>query len=239
MSGAPFLTAEWRDLLIVNFEVAPERLLPFVPAHTALDLYHGTALASLVGFRFLRTRVLGIPIPGHVDFDEMNLRFYVTRTLPDGTLRRGVTFLGEIVPRRAIAWVARIGYGEPYRALPMAHDLPGEAGDGRVAYRCLVGETWHGFSAHPHGSAGPAPDDPLTAFITEHYWGYTRRSAMRTDEYQVRHPAWRARAVNDVHVDLDVATVYGSALADILPTIPHSAFLAEGSPVSVHRGTVL
>lgn len=236
---SPFLTAEWRDLLIVNFEVAPERLLPFLPAHTALDLYHGTALASLVGFRFLRTRVLGIPIPGHVDFDEMNLRFYVTRTLADGTIRRGVTFLGEIVPRHAIAWVARLGYGEPYRALPMTHELPGEKGEGRVAYRCRVDEGWQGIAARPRGPSRLATDDPLIGFITEHYWGYTRRSPVRTDEYEVRHPVWRARSVNAVEVQLDGAAVYGSRVRDLLPSTPHSAFFADGSPVSVHRGTSL
>src|SRR2546427_5648419 len=34
---------------------------------------------SMVGFLFQRTRVLGAPIPGYQDFEEVNLRFYVRR----------------------------------------------------------------------------------------------------------------------------------------------------------------
>ena len=119
----PFLAAEWRDLLIINYEVDPALLFPRLPAGTSLDLFEGRALVSLVGFRFLQTRVRGIAIPGYQDFEELNLRFYVTHRTPAGELRRGVCFIGEFVPRRAIAWVARWVYGEPYRALPLRHRL--------------------------------------------------------------------------------------------------------------------
>lgn len=239
MSGAPFLTAEWRHLLIVNFELAPERLTPYLPAHTSLDLYQGRALVSLVGFRFLRTRVMGCPVPWHRDFDEMNLRFYVKRVLPDGAVRRGVTFLGEIVPRRAIAWIARTRYGEPYRALPMRHEVAGAVDGDRTAYACRVGERWHGISARVRGPSRPATDDPATAFITEHYWGYTRRASGRTDEYEVRHPVWRVRGVTEVDVTLDAGAVYGAPFASFISGPLHSACLAEGSGVEVHPGAPL
>ena len=48
---------------------------------------------SLVGFRFLRTRVRGVAIPWHTDFEEVNLRFYVRRRAPGGEERRGVVFV--------------------------------------------------------------------------------------------------------------------------------------------------
>jgi uncharacterized protein YqjF (DUF2071 family) len=238
LSTAVFLRAEWRDLLIINYEVAPERLTPFLPAHTSLELFQGKALVSLVGFRFVHTRILGLPIPWHGDFDEMNLRFYLTRTLPDGSVRRGVTFLGEIVPRRMIAWVARVRYGEPYRHLPMRHATPHVEGE-RIEYRCRVGRAWHGAAGRPTGPWRLATDSPATAFITEHYWGYTRRSASRTDEYEVRHPIWRVREVSDLEVDLSPGPVYGEALVDLLPSHPHSSCFADGSPVTVHQGTTL
>jgi Uncharacterized conserved protein (COG2071) len=112
-----FLTAEWRALAMLNYEVDASLLRHFVPAGTELDCWQGKTLVSLVGFRFLKTRVLGIPIPFHRNFDEVNLRFYVRRA--EATeVKRGVVFIREIVPRRAIAAVARAFYNERYLALP-------------------------------------------------------------------------------------------------------------------------
>jgi uncharacterized protein YqjF (DUF2071 family) len=74
-----FLTAEWRYLAMLNYAVDPQMLLPRVPAGTELDFFDGQTFVSLVGFRFLNTKVLRIPVPFHRDFDEVNLRFYVKR----------------------------------------------------------------------------------------------------------------------------------------------------------------
>jgi len=117
-----FLTAEWRNLAMLNYVVDPALLTPFVPRGTVLDSWNGRTYVSLVGFMFVDTRVLGVPIPFHRAFEEVNLRFYVRRTV-DGEVRRAVTFLRELVPRRAIALVARLGYNEPYTALPMRHRI--------------------------------------------------------------------------------------------------------------------
>ena len=79
MDPRPFLTARWRYLAMLNYEVPPEALAPLVPAGTELDSWQGKTFVSVVGFLFLDTRVLGIAIPGHRDFEEVNLRFYVRR----------------------------------------------------------------------------------------------------------------------------------------------------------------
>lgn len=97
-----FLTAEWRYLVMLNYEVDAAVLQPLVPRGTELDLHEGCALASVVGFRFLRTRLLGIAVPFHWDFEEVNLRFYDRRST-NGEVGRGVVFVREIVPRAAIA----------------------------------------------------------------------------------------------------------------------------------------
>jgi uncharacterized protein YqjF (DUF2071 family) len=88
MPHHPFLTAQWRYLSILNVRIDPEVLRSYVPAGTELDSWRGDALASVVGFRFEDTRVLGWPVPFHRHFDEDNLRFYVRR-LVDGEVRRG------------------------------------------------------------------------------------------------------------------------------------------------------
>src|SRR5262245_60741200 len=119
-----FLTAEWRHLVMLNYEIDPAALRARVPAGTELDSWNGKTFVSLVGFRVLRTRVLGVPVLFHRSsigkgisrtswgsFEEVNLRFYVRRRAPEGW-RRGVVFVKEIVPKAAVAAVARWVYNE-------------------------------------------------------------------------------------------------------------------------------
>jgi hypothetical protein len=231
-----FLTAEWRWLAMVNYQVDPAVLAPLVPAGTTLDLHDGRALASLVAFRFLRTRVLGVPVPGHRDFDEVNLRFYVRHLTAAGEVRRGATFVRELVPRRAIATVARLAYNEPYLAVPMRSSVPRgafEDDDASLAFRWRSHGRWHAIAGRAHGEAAVPALGSEEAFIAEHYWGYTRQRDGGTVEYHVAHPPWRVRALGDVRVDIDVAALYGAAFAPALAAAPTSAFVAEGSPVHV------
>ena len=60
-----FLTAEWRYLAMLNYDIDPFILSSFVPAGTELDFWNGKTFASVVGFHFRNTRVAGIPIPFH------------------------------------------------------------------------------------------------------------------------------------------------------------------------------
>ncbi len=233
----PFLSAEWRWLAMLSWEVPPAVLRPLVPAGVALDLWEGRALVSVVGFRFLRTRVLGVPVPFHRSFDEVNLRFYVRHTTPDGEVRRGVTFVRELVPRRAIALVARLAYDEPYRAVPMRSDAPTTptASPGRVRYAWRSDGVWEHAAATAVGAPARPADGSEAAFVTEHYWGYTRQRDGGTVEYAVTHPPWRVWAAEAPTLDADVARLYGEAFAAPLAAPPRSVLVAEGSPVVVYR----
>lgn len=263
-----FLTAAWRDLVMINYEIDPGILAPLVPAGTELDAWSGRTLVSMVGFRFLDTRVLGVPIPFHRDFDEVNLRFYVRRRVPDG-LRRGVVFIREIVPKAAVAWVARVVYNENYVAWPMRHDTrlpavtagldsptstlasdhgphdsaPPRSGDsalrGFAVYGWRTAGRWHELEA----SVESAPTLPARGseeeFITEHYWGYARQRDGSTVEYQVEHPQWRVWRATESRLDCDVSAVYGAVYQPFLSATPSSAFVADGSAVTVRRGVTL
>lgn len=232
-----FLAAEWRYLLMLNYEVDRAVLAPLVPRGTELDLWDGRALASVVGFRFLRVRMLGVPIPFHRSFEEVNLRFYVRRIAADGSARRGVVFVRELVPRAAIARTARLVYNEPYLALPMRSTAPRAATDtpGRVAYEWRHRGEWGGVSALAAGApAIPAPDSEAT-FITEHYWGYTRQRDGGTVEYEVAHPPWRVWAAAEPRLIGDVSALYGDGFAPALAAVPGSSYIAEGSAVTVYR----
>ena len=232
----PFLTARWRHLAMLNYEVDPAVLAPRVPAGTELDDFDGRTYASVVGFLFLDTRVRGLAIPGHRDFEEVNLRFYVRRKA-DGEWRRAVAFVKELVPRAAIAWVARALYGENYRALPMEHSLAVDGGSGatEVSYAWRLGGRRHELRLATDGPGAPAAEGSVEEFITEHYWGYARRRDGGTTEYRVEHPRWRVAHARAARLDCDVAALYGPELVDCLRE-PASAFLADGSEVTVHTG---
>jgi uncharacterized protein len=237
---AAFLTAWWRYLAMLNYEVSPALLRPLVPAGTELDSWNGATLASMVGFRFLDTRVLGVPIPGHRDFDEVNLRFYVRRRGQDGGWRRAVVFVRELVPRRAIALVARWCYNEPYTAVPMRHELDMaaalDAGPGRAAYSWRLADRWHRLEVRTRGGPELPGPESEAAFVTEHYWGYTAQRDGGSKEYRVEHPPWRVWDAEGAELDCDVRAVYGAGFAECLGARPRSAFLAEGSAVTVSRG---
>jgi uncharacterized protein YqjF (DUF2071 family) len=235
----PFLTARWIHLAMLNYEVPPSLLAGLVPAGTELDSFDGRTFVSMVGFRFLDTRLLGIAVPFHRNFDEVNLRFYVRRESAVGT-RRGVVFVKEIVPRAAIAWLARRVYNERYVALPMAHqDEVGRTAEPRVAYHWKYAGRSDHLAVRGGGPAYLPEETSEECFITEHYWGYVRQRNGTTLEYRVEHPRWRVWRALEAELDCDVAALYGAEFAPHLAGPASSAFLAEGSEIAVHRGRPL
>ena len=238
--SAPFLRAEWRNLALLTWPIDANVLAPRVPAGTELDLWGGRALVSAVGFRFLRARLLGLGVPGHRDFEEVNLRFYVRRRALDGW-RRGVVFIQEIVPLKAVAWAARTIYGEHYVAWPMTHRLEPDP-DGRVR-RATYGWVRDGASERLEVVAPtlPMPVVPgsLDAFVVERAWGYTRQMDGSTLEYRVEHPPWRVAPAESATLQCDASALWGPDLAPALRAQPLSALLADGSPVAVFRGKKL
>jgi uncharacterized protein len=236
VAGSRFLAAEWRYLAMLNYQVDPRLLEKLVPAGTELDRWQGKTFVSLVGFRFLNAKVLGVPIPFHRNFDEVNLRFYVRRR-EGSEVRRGVVFVREIVPRWAIATVARVTYNEPYVSLPMSHSIEPRS-DGRldVEYRWRASTGWNRLSVSTASEPEISKEGSEAQFITEHYWGYTAQRDRGCVEYRVAHPSWRVWNSHDAKFEGDVEELYGHDLAAVLRSKPDSAFLAEGSAVTVYRG---
>jgi uncharacterized protein len=235
-SGRIFLTAEWRDLVLLNYEVDPAILRPYVPRGTELDYWNSKTFVSLVGFRFINTKVFGVQIPFHANFTEVNLRFYVQRH-ERGEVRRGVVFIREIVPRRAIALVARTLYNENYVALPMAHEIRnGKDGSISASYRWRYGAPWSEMLFESQGNPEPLRDGSEEQFIAEHYWGYAAQRNGACVEYHVAHPSWNVWQARHADFIGDAEQLYGAAFAAVLSKKPSSAFLADGSPVTVMRG---
>ena len=213
-------------LALLNWRVDPALVQPYVPRGTELDFHDGETFVSVVGFLFRNTRLLGVPVPFHRTFEEVNLRFYIRR----GD-RRAVTFIREIVPRRAIAAVARVVYNEPYVALPMRHEWQ-EAG---AAYGWRHTGEWLEVAVRGEGVPQPLEAGSHEEFIAEHYWGYCAQRDGGTIEYRVEHPSWRAWRAREARLSAGAAAFYPAEFSATLSRPPDTAFLAEGSEVTVYR----
>ncbi len=230
-----FLTAEWKNLLMLNYAAEPELLRNYLPGGLELDFWNGQTYVSIVGFCFFNTRIFGIRFPLHTDFEEVNLRFYVRKKTAEGW-RRGVVFIREMVPRRAIATMAKLFYSEPYLAMPMRHTVPmkdNQPCSGTIRYEWFFQKRWNFLSAEICGAAYPLEENSEEEFITEHYWGYTAQRKRVPTEYAVEHPRWNIFPIRNPVLDCDVRKLYGADFENTLRAKPVSAFLAEGSAVVV------
>jgi uncharacterized protein len=227
----PFLIANWRYLAMLNYVVDPKIVAPLVPPGTEIDFENAETFLSVVGFLFLDTRLLGLPIPLHRNFEEVNLRFYVRKKSAD-TWRRGVVFVRELVPRQAIATVARVFYGENYVAVPMKHAIDHVDSKLSVEYSWRRGRKWESLKMNASGEPQTIPAGSHAEFITQHYWGYT---CFRDgcSEYRIEHPRWKVWKAEQFELDADVAALYGEQFMEPLRAAPRSAFIADGSAIQV------
>src|SRR5690554_4002064 len=182
-----FLKAEWRKLALANYVVDKEVLTQYVPFGTELDLWEGKCYVSLVGFMFKNTRLLGVKIPYHINFEEVNLRFYVKRFEND-QWKRGVVFIKEIVPKRALTFVANTVYHENYETMLMSHKWEESETHQTVEYNWSKSGKLHSFQVQTSLKKQEIVPQSETEFITEHYWGYAKINHKKSNEYEVRHP---------------------------------------------------
>ncbi|MEZ4778337.1 MAG: DUF2071 domain-containing protein [Flavobacteriaceae bacterium] len=233
-----FLTAEWRKLAMANYVVEPSLLAPYVPFGTELDLWEGKCYVSLVGFMFLNTKLLGVSIPFHRTFQEVNLRFYVKRF--DGNqYKRGVVFIKEIVPKPALTLVANVVYKENYETLPMKHRWVVTSQLNEVTYQWKKNNFWNTFTVVANPVSQPIPTGSETEFIAEHYWGYAYKNSTTAIEYEVTHPKWEHYPMKEYTIAVDFKKVYGPQFAFLSTLKPTSVFLAEGSPITVENKQVI
>jgi hypothetical protein len=237
MAGT-FLQAEWRKLAMANYVVDEKLLRSYLPYKTEIDLWEGNCYVSLVGFMFLNTKVKGMKIPFHVNFEEVNLRFYV-RYNDGGVWKRGVVFIKEIVPRPALTFVANGVYRENYQTMRMNHTWIAENNHLAVEYSWKKGSKWNSIKAIAANKPNPIREGSEEEFITEHYWGYTRIKENLTSEYGVEHPRWDVYPTLDYTIDVDFEDIYGPEFHFLASEKPKSVFLAEGSEIRVKSGSLI
>lgn len=223
----PFLTAFWKDLIVLNYEVDPGLLQKYVPRGTELDLFEGKAFISLVAFRFEKNKLFGVIPSIPYSFEEINLRFYIKRGE-----KRAVAFVKEVVPSLLIASIARVLYQEPYVAMKTSSRISLDEEGREVLYswgrapKCEV-------KVRSSSVLEELKTGSLEEFILEHYWGYTPQFDGSTVEYEVKHPRWMVSRVEEVSVSEEIFGFYGEDFREVLSKGPQSVIFAEGSKVSV------
>lgn len=226
---SPFLTASWQHLLIASWVVDPQLLLPYLPDGLELDTHQGSAYVSLVAFQFRHTRVRGIAVPWHINFPEMNLRFYAK-----AREHRGVVFIRELVPKPAIAWVARAYYNEPYQSCPMTSRVETASEHLRATY--ALSSRSHEYTMRVEARHAPflPAISSLEHALKEQDRGFGRSRAGQTWMYRVVHAPWLLYPVLTFQHTVDLGAVYGRQWAPLNGRPPSHVMFAQGSPVSVY-----
>lgn len=223
-----FLTAQWLHVLGVTYPVDEALLEPHLPRGAQIDTLEGSPRVSIVAFHFRRTRLRGVPIPLHVNFGEINLRFYVRL---HG--RRAVVFIREFVSRPAISVIAKLTYNEPYRTIRMRDDVLARD-DGVIGVRHRFGR---GLRNRLEAWADPAPvvpaEDSAGYWLTHHDLGVGRGRDGAARSYEVDHPVWALHEVRSLDVEVDFGALYGPRWAFLSESEPSHVTLAAGSAVSI------
>jgi uncharacterized protein YqjF (DUF2071 family) len=229
---AIFLKAKWENIIMANYPVAAETLKPFMPKGVELDLYHNKAYVSLVGFMFKKSKLFQIPIPWLGTFEEINLRFYVVRKDADG-IKRGVVFINETIPYKAVAWIANKLYKEHYTSISTKHSCKEEDKIKLIEYQWQVNKNWNSISVEALIQNNAINQGSFEEFIFEHYFGYTKINKNTTEEYTIKHPSWKVNQVINSKINCDFNMMYGKCFDSLNLAVPDSVFIAEGSPVEV------
>ncbi len=229
-----FLKAEWRKLIMANYEIEPAILQPLLPAFTTLDFFEGKTYVSLVGFLFDKVRLKGIRIPFHTRFPEVNLRFYV-RYRQGNHWKRGTVFVSEIVPKPAISFVANTLYNEHYSTMPMRYSWLQKEGCWHIDYKWKYKNDWQHISVVADEEKMDIPAGHFNEFITEHYWGYNKINLNKTTEYEVRHPRWQEYLVKEYSITTNFEKLYGPSFGFLNNAKPANVLLAKGSAISIQQ----
>ena len=227
-----FLTAKWQNIIMANYEVPPAVLEKYLPKGVELDLYNGKDYMSLVGFKFAKIRIFKIPIPFLGTFEEINLRFYVKQKV-NNEIHKGVVFINETIPYKAVAWLANNLYKEHYVTIPTKHHWDITTLQKKISYSWLVNKKWNNMQVTAKNTGSQMLSTSFEYFIFEHYLGYTKVNETTTEKYYISHPSWLINEVTSENITCNFEDNYGSDFAFLNKVPPTAVFLAEGSDIGI------
>jgi len=230
--------AEWREIVVVNFEIDPKILEPYTPPKTEIDFFNDVTFVSLIARNVKRVKPGNYPIYFSRPFEQIQLRFYVKRQVGD-TVRNGVAIIKDYLPRRRISLTMNKLFKHSFVQVPMqressnfdsanTNDLPS------VEYRWLVGEHWNHIRVKARSQMRPQRAQTKESFVLDHHWGYTLVGG-KTFEYYVEYPAWAMWDAQSGAFDCDTEQVFGRKFVKTLRQRPASVFLARGSEITIYH----
>ena len=227
------MAADFQYLVFLNYHVDRNLLSSRIPEGVQLQLFNGKAYISIVAFLFKNLQVAGIPAPFHQQFEQVNLRFYVKQGTAAAE-KRGVVFIREIVPKTLLANTAQVLFHEKYVSVPMSHRYQiDESPLNEVEYSwqterkdCSVRAVFEKNWSYPEQNSAEH-------FFTDRAFSFTRMKDGTTREMIVEHPLWRTAPVKEAKTEYDIPEVFGTEFVPYLTLQPASAFIAEGSSVSL------
>lgn len=224
-----FLTAEWKNLINITYDVDPELLQPYLPNGLSLHLIEGRAFVSLVAFEFNNIKIKGMTIPFHKNFPEINLRFYVNK---NG--KRGVVFIKEFVPKYFVALVANSIYSEPYKAIPMTVTTKENQQEMVVEHHLSFINKSHCISVRAAKNEWIPDSESIEHFFKEHETGFGKDKRGNTLAYMVSHPQWTVYPIIECKLVFDFASIYGEQWRFLNEQKPYNTLMAKGSQVVVY-----
>ena len=227
-----FLKASWENLIMANYEVEPAILQPYLPNGVELDFYNHKTYVSLVGFMFKKTSLFGVPIPFFGSFEEINLRFYV-RKVEEKKVKKGVVFINETVPFKIVALLANKLYKEHYISIPTKNTIDISEYK-HINYEWKMKDKWNSISVQSETNKYKIEPASIEEYIFERYFGFTKLSPSKTQEYVIHHPKWMTHKILYNNIDCDFGMMYGDAFSNLNNQLPSSILMAEGSQVSVN-----
>lgn len=227
-----FLRANWQNIIMANYEVPESILIPYLPKGLELDTFNNKLYVSLVGFLFNKTKIFNIPIPFFGSFEEINLRFYVYRKELN-SIKRGVVFINESVPYKAVAYLANKLYHEKYTCLKTKRFFSTSNDSRKIEYWWNLNNNWQSLKATADNITKPTLNGSFEEFIFEHYYGYTKVNERVTEEYNVSHQKWLIENVKHFEINCDFEKMYGSHFEFLNSSTPQSVFFTVGSDVSI------
>ena len=229
---ALFLKADWENIIMANYEIDPQILLPYLPNGVEIDLFEDKCYISLVGFMFKNTQLFNVPIPWFGTFEEINLRFYVVRK-EGNQIKRGVVFINETIPYPIVAWVANKLYKEHYTVVATKHEQEVNSDFQKIKFEWLVNSKWNNMEVSYSFGTDKMKKDSLEQFIYDHYFDYTKVSNTKTEEYKLQHPSWKTHTILNYEIECDFQAMYGTDFAILNETKPVAVFIAKGSKVGI------
>lgn len=238
----PLYRAEWREIVVISFEIDPKILRSYVPPKTEIDSFEGATFVSLMARVCKNVKPYGWPIVFAKSVEQVQLRFYVKRQTAEG-YRRGVCLIRDYVPSKKVSlflnWMFKHRFNQVRiqresknfdKALPDA--MP------EVEYRWETGDVWNHVKVKARSEMRKQEKETKESFVLDHHFGYTVREG-KTYEFFVEYNPWALWDAKSGSFECDTEQVFGRHFVRALKQRPASVFLARGSEVIIHKPTLI